>query len=98
MLISIELPSLGMLDDIWLASDSFTLMVFGIEFGIVPKDGSLFLVGVPYISESHLARYSAASAPEGSPEAPAPEGAPEPDSPGWWDCIISCKEQLTSDV
>ena len=40
MLIYIELPSPGMLDDIWLSSDSFTLMVVGIEFGAVPEDGS----------------------------------------------------------
>ena len=49
MLISIELPRPGMLDDIWLFSDSFTLMVVGIEFGADPKDGSVFLVGVVYL-------------------------------------------------
>ena len=38
MLISIELPSPGMLDDIWLSSDLFTLIVVGIEFGIVTEE------------------------------------------------------------
>ena len=56
MLISIELPSPGMLDDISLSSDSFTLMVVGIEFGAVPEDGSEFLVGVEYLLKSMLSR------------------------------------------
>ena len=39
MLIFIELPSPGMLDSIWLSPDLFTLMVVGIEFGIVAEEG-----------------------------------------------------------
>ena len=54
MLISVELPSPGMLDDIWLSSDSFTLMVLGIEFGAVPEYSSRFLVGIVYLLESNL--------------------------------------------
>ena len=50
MLISIELPSLRVLDDIWLSPDLFTLMVVGIEFGIVTEEGLSFLVGCAYIS------------------------------------------------
>jgi hypothetical protein len=54
MLILIELPSPGMLDDIWLSSELFTLMVVGIEFGAVPEYSSGFLVGVAYLPESNL--------------------------------------------
>ena len=56
MLMSIELPSPGMLDNIWLSSDSYTLMVVGTEFGAVPEDGSVFLLVVVNLGKSHVPR------------------------------------------